>query len=336
MQADSPCQCGAHDPVAPGEVTSQPLGSRPEALSGPQDALADGLREEGIFFAKGHGTGNDFVIIPDPDARLSLSQENIVALCDRRRGIGADGVLRVVRSGALLDAGEIASLPDGVERTDWFMDYRNADGTVAEMCGNGLRVFAHWLAMYQRREEGDNTPESFSGGTIGTRAGAREVLVIRATPREAQVRIDMGPAQVRGVSTAKMGELSFAGLGISTGNPHLAAVIPGLSAQDLADLTLEAPTIDPEFFPEGVNVEIVTPLSDGAVDMRVWERGVGETLSCGTGTVAAATAALADAAEETGSVTVRVPGGEVVVDVLATTTTLTGPSRIVATGRLSI
>ncbi|CAM3892436.1 diaminopimelate epimerase [Corynebacterium frankenforstense] len=297
-------------------------------------------------FAKGHGTENDFVIVSDPDAAVAFPPERVAAVCDRRAGIGGDGLLRVVRAGALVAAGEIPALPEGVAGDDWFMDYRNADGSVAEMCGNGVRVFAHWL-----RSRGLVDTDEF---TVGTRAGARQVRVLECSEYDARVSVRMGAATVTGVSTARMGDFDFAGLGVDVGNPHLAAVLPDADAATIRDLALCAPEFDPEFFPAGVNVEVLTPLSDGAVTMRVWERGVGETRSCGTGTVAAATAALADAGVATGAVTVRVPGGEVVVEIEETgergqqgagraegaegapavEATLTGPSRIVATGEM--
>ncbi|WP_413464455.1 diaminopimelate epimerase [Corynebacterium sp. 22KM0430] len=263
--------------------------------------------ETELLYAKGHGTGNDFLIIPDEHGERDLTPERVARLADRHKGLGADGILRVVRRESL-----------------WFMDYRNADGSIAEMCGNGVRVFAHWL--YSR---GLVDSAAF---TVDTRAGHRAVEVHEATDRRAIVSVDMGPVRVEGLSTARMGEQSFAGLGINVGNPHLAAVIPGLDAQGLTAWPLRQPEWDREFFPQGVNVEVLTPLAEGAVDMRVWERGVGETLSCGTGTVAAATAALADAGHATGEVTVRVPGGEVTVTIGEDTATLTGPSEIVATG----
>lgn len=208
------------------------------------------------------------------------------------------------------------------------MDYRNADGSVAEMCGNGTRVFAHWV-----RSRGLVDKDTF---TVGTRAGAKRVTVHSFTETDAEVSVEMGPATVLGVSTASMAGEKFAGLGVDIGNPHLAAVIPGLSAEALAQRTLEQPLIDTEFFPAGVNVEIVTPLESGTVHMRVFERGVGETRSCGTGTVAAARAALADASQATGTVRVIVPGGEVTVEITEDGSTLTGPSRIVATGETSL
>lgn len=279
-------------------------------------------------FAKGHGTENDFVIIEDHDGQLELSPERVQRLCDRRAGIGGDGLLRVVRAGAL---GE--PLADGIADEDWFMDYRNADGSVAEMCGNGTRVFAHWV-----RSRGLVEADTF---TVGTRAGAKTVTVHSFDEFEAQVSVEMGAVRVTGVSTASMAGESFAGLGVDVGNPHLAAVIPGLSAEGLAEMTFEQPTFDESFFPEGVNVEVLTQLAEGAVSMRVFERGVGETRSCGTGTVAAATAALADAAVDHtttphGTVHVHVPGGEVTVDLYEGGSRLTGPSAIVATGETSL
>ncbi|QRP61218.1 diaminopimelate epimerase [Corynebacterium minutissimum] len=276
-------------------------------------------------FAKGHGTENDFVIV---EGTQPLLPEKVQALCDRRAGIGGDGVLRVIRAGELLAAGDIDELALGIDAQDWFMDYRNADGSVAEMCGNGTRVFAHWV-----RSRGLVDKDTF---TVGTRAGAKRVTVHSFTETDAEVSVEMGPATVLGVSTASMAGEKFAGLGVDMGNPHLAAVIPGLSAEALAQRTLEQPVIDTEFFPAGVNVEIVTPLEAGTVHMRVFERGVGETRSCGTGTVAAARAALADASQATGTVRVIVPGGEVTVEITEDGSTLTGPSRIVATGETSL
>src|SRR3712207_8605964 len=95
-----------------------------------------------IPFTKGHGTGNDFVLIADPDGDLDLSPEQVAAICDRHFGVGADGILRAVRSRSIAaGAAALAAEP----RAEWFMDYRNADGSIAEMCGNGIRVFTRFL-----------------------------------------------------------------------------------------------------------------------------------------------------------------------------------------------
>ncbi|MEL4154446.1 diaminopimelate epimerase [Corynebacterium bovis] len=285
-----------------------------------------------LTVVKAHGTGNDFVVVPDPDALVDVTPELVRGLCDRHRGVGGDGLIRVATCGALVRAGVLDAVPDGLDDDSWFMDYRNADGSTAEMCGNGVRVFGH--VLHARGLLGDAGP----GGTevtVGTRAGARTLRVHSADDVSADVSVDMGVPAVTGVSTCTVGDRDIAGLAVDMGNPHLAAVVPGLTAGDLADLPLDrGVTHDEAFFPDGVNVEVVTALADGVVRMRVHERGVGETLSCGTGTVAAAVAALADAGEGTGTVDVHVPGGVVSVTVEGddegiTGSTLRGPSRIV-------
>ncbi|AKS34744.1 diaminopimelate epimerase [Mycolicibacterium goodii] len=281
-----------------------------------------------MIFAKGHGTENDFVVLPDLDAQLSLTPAAVSALCDRRRGLGADGVLRVTRAGAAQAAGVLDRLPDGVAAGDWYMDYRNADGSIAQMCGNGVRVFAHYL-----RASGLESADEF---VVGSLAGPRPVVLHGfdpARPTTAEVTVEMGKANRFGSGTAVVGGRSFDGLAVDVGNPHLACV--GISDADLADLDVAAPvSFDQALFPEGVNVEVLTAAADGAVSMRVHERGVGETRSCGTGTVAATVAALAHDGADTGTLRVRIPGGEVTVTVTETTSYLRGPSVLVARGEL--
>ncbi|GAB1814228.1 diaminopimelate epimerase [Mycobacterium sp. MUNTM1] len=279
-------------------------------------------------FAKGHGTQNDFVVLPDPQAELRLTGARVAALCDRRRGLGADGVLRVTTAAAALSAGVLDRVPDGVNVGDWYMDYRNADGSVAQMCGNGVRVFAHYL-----RASGMESRDEF---VVGSLAGPRPVAVHRADATTAEISVDMGKANTLGPGDAVVGGRRFSGLAVDVGNPHLACVDPHLTAEGLAALDVAAPvSFDAAQFPDGVNVEIITALADGAVRMRVHERGVGETRSCGTGTVAAAVAALADVGAATGALTVLVPGGEVVVTITEATSFLRGPSVLVAQGELS-
>ncbi|MFI9404363.1 diaminopimelate epimerase [Nocardia sp. NPDC052316] len=289
-------------------------------------------------FTKGHGTQNDFVVLPDLDVRLELTAERVGALCDRQRGLGADGVLRVARADALRVAGVLDELPAGVGAADWFMDYRNADGSIAEMCGNGVRVFAHYLVA-----SGLEASREF---VVGSRAGGRPVVVHSATEVDGDVTVDMvtvdmGPVRELGESTATVAGWGFPGIGIDVGNPHLACVDPELSADGLAKLDLTVPPgYDPDLFPHGVNVEILTALdAERSVDMRVYERGVGETRSCGTGTVAAAAAALVregfQLASDTGEVRVRVPGGEVTVGFAGGGAWLRGPSVLVASGTIA-
>jgi diaminopimelate epimerase len=269
-------------------------------------------------FAKGHGTGNDFVIVPDPEGELELKPELVAALCDRRFGIGADGVLRVVRAAA---AG-----PDAVDSdaAGWFMDYRNSDGSIAEMCGNGIRVFARYL-LEQGLAAG---PEL----AIGTRAGTRMVSV----EPDGQFTVDMGAVAVLGAGTAEAGGEQLAGLAISVGNPHLACLI----SRPVAAVDRTAPRVlSPDVFAGGANIEVIRVTGDHEAEMRVHERGSGLTLSCGTGAVASAVAAAVAAGEWPGAPgrpwIVHVPGGSLTVTPSVTASLLTGPADIVATGEIS-
>ncbi len=281
-----------------------------------------------MIFAKGHGTQNDFVVLPDLRAEVDLTPAAVAALCDRPRGLGADGLLRVTTAGAALGAGVLSQLPDGVEAADWFMDYRNADGSVAQMCGNGVRVFAHYLAA--------SGLEARNEFVVGSVAGARPVVVHHADELRADVTVEMGPARRFGTGTATVGGRAFTGVAVDVGNPHLACLDPGLTAEDLAALDVAAPvSFDRGQFPEGVNIEVLTPPDRGSISMRVHERGVGETRSCGTGTVAAAVAALAHQGADTGRLRVVIPGGEVTVEITDTTSYLRGPSVLLAHGEIS-
>ena len=294
-----------------------------------------------IDIVKGHGTGNDFVVVPDPGADLELTTERIQALAYRHRGVGADGVIRIATAGVLVDAGVLDALPEGVDADDWFMDYYNADGSIAEMCGNGVRVFSHALRAL-----------GFTDATeipVGTRAGRRYVVVHSADTTDAEVSVGMGVPRTFGTSVARQDDVTFEGLAVDMGNPHLACVVPGLDPAGLAALNVGlVPTWDDRVFPDGVNLELVTALDDGTVHMRVHERGVGETLSCGTGTVAAAVAAVAaernsgqdggaGAAAADRTVRVVIPGGEVEVTLSAEgPAVLRGPSRLVFSTRVTV
>ena len=274
----------------------------------------------------GHGTENDFVVLPDPDGTVwpehRLDAALVQRLCDRRAGLGGDGVLRVVRSAHVPDAAAV--LGDSLDRCEWFMDHRNADGSHAEMCGNGIRLFLHVLV-------GEGLLDRVScesGVLVGTRGGPRRV---GATP-DGGYWVDMGPARPFGSSEASLSGQVFPGLAVSMGNPHLACLtdVP-VETLDLSG----APAVDAGLFPDGVNVELVNVLDAGAhIRLRVFERGVGETRSCGTGACAAAYAALAAAGLPEGTVLVDVPGGRLSVQVSGSTTVLTGPALIVSAGVL--
>ena len=274
----------------------------------------------------GHGTENDFVVLPDPDGTVwpedRLDAAMVRRLCDRRAGLGGDGVLRVVRSVHVPDAP--AALGEDLERCAWFMDHRNADGSTAEMCGNGIRLFLHVLVT-----EGLLDRRSCEAGVlVGTRGGPRRV----GATADGAYWVDMGPARSFGTGEATVSGRSFPGLAVSMGNPHLACLteVP-VDALDLS----AAPGFDAELFPDGVNVELINVLEAAAhIRMRVSERGVGETRSCGTGACAAAYAALDAEGRSEGTVLVDVPGGRLSVEVSAATTVLTGPAVIVAAGAM--
>jgi diaminopimelate epimerase len=253
-----------------------------------------------VRFTKGHGTANDFVLLPDPGGALDLSDALVRALCDRRRGVGADGVLRVVRTAAL-----------GVDQdAEWFMDYRNADGGAVEMCGNGVRVFARYLA----REGLATGPEL----AIGTRDGVKRVTL----NDDGSATVDMGPPAFDG---AAPDGATF----VSMGNPHVVFFVDDVAA---APVTTEGPRIEAAT-PGGTNVEYASAVG-GALTMRVWERGVGETMSCGTGACAVAVAAARRGLADAAGATVTVPGGTLRVAWTGGTVLLTGPAELVADGEL--
>ncbi|MBI1351417.1 MAG: diaminopimelate epimerase [Actinomycetales bacterium] len=272
-----------------------------------------------IPFVKGHGTGNDFVIIPDVDGHLDLTPEQVRWLCDRRHGIGGDGVLRVVRTE------HVPGFEDFAPVAEFFMDYRNGDGSVAEMCGNGARVFVRYLDATGLVTDNEVV--------IATRGGMRSTTI---NP-DRSITIDMGIAstpRARALPHVTVGEQSWPATGVLIPNPHAVVFVSNLDeAGDLAT----APSVTPvDVFPEGVNVEFVVPVGERHVAMRVHERGVGETLSCGTGACAVAWAARRhDEADAHGETTwqVDVPGGTVqVTETAAGALLLTGPADLVARG----
>ena len=287
-----------------------------------------------ILFTKGHGTGNDFVLVLDAEGALSLSKPQIAKICNRHFGVGADGLIRVVKSSALPEGKAILAEEPGAI---WFMDYYNADGSTAEMCGNGIRVFARYLL-----DRGLATITD--GGTlpIGTRDGVKDI-----TKSANGFAVDLGRWKLDGESVVEVSGLDVArpAQGIDVGNPH--AVVALASDSELAALRLlDAPTIDP--VPEnGANVEFVVPRDPmvqhgvGHISMRVFERGVGETLSCGTGIAAAALATRYWAGSEAPNQwQVSVPGGVVGVRMFATEdgehVGISGPAELSFDGEIDL
>ncbi len=293
-------------------------------------------------FAKGHATGNDFVLIADPNAEIDLSAEQVAALCHRRFGIGGDGMIRAVPTSKMPGYEQQA---DQNPEAYWFMDYRNSDGSIAEMCGNGVRAFAHFLIA-------EGLIELLVGQSfyIGSRAGIK--MITRIADGYA---VNLGPwglifedkAEADSVDSLvkpRGWDQALPALSITMGNPHTVVALPDGGMLDALDL-FEEPEVAPK--PEhGTNVEFVVPNEplieeDGVaqVKMRVHERGVGETLSCGTGACAAA-AAVRYWARGTALINqwaVTVPGGVVGVEFRANEaggedTILSGPAELVARG----
>ena len=276
-------------------------------------------------FWKAHGTANDFVVLRDLDDELDLSAELVRALCDRRRGIGGDGVLR-------LGAAEGAA--------DVFMDYRNADGSIAEMCGNGVRVVAKHVVDHGLVQPRDGTL------TVGTRGGDKAVevelgpggLVVRA-------RVDMGPPSFDPVEVpfdatdwcdqVDADGTSVTVAAVSMGNPHAVIEVDDVATAPVRQL---GPLLETHpRFPKRTNVEFVARRSDRAVDLRVWERGIGETASCGTG-ICAAWAALHRLGKVSTGGTVTVPGGTLTLQydpARHPSVFLAGPAVEVGSGRLT-
>lgn len=275
-----------------------------------------------IAFLKGHGTENDFVIVPDPENVIDLPPAAVAALCDRRAGIGGDGLLHVVRSAAHPEAKDMAA------EAEWFMDYRNGDGSIAEMCGNGVRVFARYLQHAGYAAEGDLA--------VATRGGVKTVHIAK----DGDVTVGMGKALLpEGDVTVTVGERTWSARNVNMGNPHAVAFVDDLA--HAGDLYSAPPFSPASAYPDGVNVEFVVDRGPGHVALRVHERGAGETRSCGTGACAVAVAtARRDGTDPavTGvpaTYTVEVPGGTLVITERPDgEIEMTGPAVIVAEGEI--
>ena len=247
----------------------------------------------------GHGTHNDFVILYDPTDEHELNAQQIARICNRESGIGSDGFIRIVK-----------------RDNKWFMDYRNQDGSIAEMCGNGIRVMARYLV-----ERGHQAEGIFP---INTRAGMKYLAV----PADDDISVNMGHVEeVYDDVTVSIGNQSWSATHVDVGNPHAVVFVDDLDS--IGDLK-EAPEVDGDY-PDGVNVEFVTFLPNGELAMRVFERGVGETQSCGTGTCAVALAAtLHKRGRLPSRWVINPPGGRLVVDIDPhSNATLIGPAVLV-------
>lgn len=283
------------------------------------------MAEQHFPFVKGHGTQNDFLVIPDPDGTLTLDPRHVRQLCDRRYGLGADGVLRAVRSAFHPDAHSMAA------EAEWFMDYWNPDGTPAQMCGNGIRLFAKVLAQQGHVVLSSRTPLP-----IATRAGVRHV---RSCDTPGWITVGMGQPLLPGPDTVTVhvGALCWPAVHVDMGNPHAVVFVDHL---DQAGSLAVPPAVTPtSAYPHGVTVEFVVRKGPRHLAMRVHERGAGETQSCGTGACAAVAALLRrenaalPASGEPVPVIVDVPGGRLLITVHPDATLeLSGPAEVVAAG----
>ncbi|MEO6867196.1 MAG: diaminopimelate epimerase [Gaiellales bacterium] len=245
-------------------------------------------------FSKWHGIGNDFLIVDEQDLDGPLSEQAVIAICDRNFGVGADGILVL----------------GGSSTADAHMLIHNADGSMAEMCGNGIRVAARWLLA-----KGRVTPGGDGTFTIETAGGIMRPSVLD----DGRVRVDMGIVTSEGIADVDLGtsnaELvghTLTGRVVHVGNPHFVV----RRAPEGPELHRLGPSGERHpRFPNRTNVEFweIDDHDAGRVRMRVWERGVGETLACGTGACAVAFTARTDA-DMTGPITVALPGGELEIE----------------------
>lgn len=264
---------------------------------------------EGRTLCKAHGTGNDFILVPDLDGSLELRASDVAQLCDRHRGIGADGLIRVVRT----DAAEEFAHMNGAAA--WAMDYRNADGSIAQMCGNGMRVFAHYLRVQGLAHMTETEPLA-----VATRGGVKYV-----TYADGLYTVDMGTYELGGERRLILNGQAYVGQDVSMPNPHTVVTLADAATLEAIDFGTLSFIDIPE---EGTNLEVLT--GGQHPRMRVLERGVGETLACGTGTCAAALVHLLGSGREEGEVPISSPGGELRVRIEGGHAYLTGPAILVA------
>lgn len=269
-------------------------------------------------FLKAHGTGNDFIIIDAVTHNVNLTEQQVAKLCDRHQGVGADGLLRVARATEF-----------GMTDAQYFMDYRNADGSIAETCGNGLRVFARYLVEHQLESPGNFV--------IGTRAGSISAFVDPNDTEFRNIAINMGlpyESLVDSMPTVATEISQWSGQAVFMPNPHCVTVVQDI--QTVGALHV-APHVAPtEIFPDGTNVEFIHGISENHIAMRTYERGVGETLACGSGACAAAHVwAKQNNLPSNWTVQVDVLGGTLHVDCVGEgELVLRGPAEFVAAGHL--
>jgi diaminopimelate epimerase len=254
---------------------------------------------EKFEFSKFNGQGNDFVIIDGVSSRISFSEDQIKNICDRHFGIGADGLIIVRKS----------------KKADFFMDYYNMDGSIAGMCGNGIRCMSAFIY-----ENGLNSSNRLC---IDTPAGQRNIEMEITDGIPGNIRVDMGrpifkpdeiPVNIDSPEvfgyrlSTEIGDFDINC--VSIGNPHCIIYIG--DDEDLQNIPLDiwGPAIEKNpVFPEKTNVEFLKIIDINQIDMRVWERGVGETLACGTGACASGVCSIKLGRIGPSNIRVNVPGG---------------------------
>ena len=285
---------------------------------------------------KAHATGNDFVVYLDEDGTHEPTADEVRFLCDRHFGIGGDGLIRLAHPQAVSDVNERQIADCAAGDADWFMDYRNADGSLAEMCGNGTRA----ITLFAQRQGIADQP----GGKpfhLGTRAGVKVLTSLGDVPGLGKdvFQVEMGAwkrGDVDGYEVTIPGTSGSArGTFVDMGNPHVVAVLedafaslPNVEDLDLVTKPVVAPEIPSDQNVEFVRIDEQSEGDDaGEATMRVNERGCGETLSCGTGLCATAITLRAKTGIDHWTITVR--GGTLRVDVTDEDVKLTGSATIV-------
>ena len=271
-----------------------------------------------MHVTKVHGCGNDFVVIADLDGAIDVGPGLVRGLCDRHRGIGGDGVIRLA--------------PPRDDGSDVFMDYRNADGGVVEMCGNGVRCVATYV-LNRGLLSGDVV-------RVGSRAGVKHVVVTGRDDdgRVVETLVDMGAPVAIGHVMLRVPRPDGADVAtvrattVSMGNPHAVVRVEDVAAAPVATLGPRVEVHDR--FPKRTNVGFVQVVERDHVRLRVWERGVGETAACGSGACAAG-AALERLGLTDRAMAVDVPGGRLEVALRDDGhVLLTGPAVEIVTGTL--
>jgi len=256
-----------------------------------------------IPFAKGHGLGNDYLVIEEKDLPGPLSTEAIVKICDRNWGVGSDGILLRVPTA----------------RADFGVRILNPDGSEAEKSGNGLRIFAKYLRDHGHAK-GDVFTVDTKGGVVECRCQTRDGLVTfvtvemgRATFRPAEIPMTSAADEAVDVTLALGDGAAVTVTAVSVGNPHCVVFVDRL---DDAETRRVGPLIERNpAFPNRTNVQFARVLGRDVMEIRIWERGAGYTLASGSSSCGAASAAVRTGRCDAGRVTVRMPGGELSVHV---------------------